>query len=136
MRVRFIKSAQNDLLTCGDYYQEIGGNKLARTMLGRIKGPIRALAAHPELAPAYELAPGVRRLVVAGGVFLVFYRVATAEVEVLHIRRAEREPLGVEELEVLVRDSIDDPRPNVPHDEVMAKAQGIINAARYEDVER
>ena len=61
-------------------------------MLARLKEPVLALHDHPELAPLYELAPGVRRLVVAGGAFLVFYRVL-ADVEVLHIRRAEREPV-------------------------------------------
>jgi len=84
-------------LACGDHYREIGGAKLARTMLARIKGPVRALGDHPEIAPAYELAPGVRRLVVAGGVFLVFYRVLV-DIEVLHIRRAEREPVTAEAL--------------------------------------
>ena len=97
MRVRFLKTAQSDLLVCGDYYQEIGGANLARTMLARIKGPIRALVDNPEIAPPYELAPGVRRLVVARGAFLVFYRVI-ADIEVIHIRRAEREPVTADAL--------------------------------------
>lgn len=98
MRVRFLKTAQSDLLVCGDYYQEIGGSKLARTMLARIKGPIRALGDNPEIAPLYELAPRFRRLVVARGVFLVFYRVRS-DIEVLHIRRAEREPVTEDALD-------------------------------------
>lgn len=98
MRVKFLKTAQLDLLDCGDYYRDIGGARLARTMLSRIKDPIRTLADHPESAPAYEAAPGVRRLVVAGGSFLVFYRVRQ-EIEVLHIRRAEREPATAKDFE-------------------------------------
>jgi plasmid stabilization system protein ParE len=52
----------------------------------------------PERPPIYELAPGVRRLVVASGAFLVFYRLRD-NVEVLHVRRAEREPVAAKLLE-------------------------------------
>ena len=92
MRVRFIDHAKVDLVEIDAHYREIGGAALAKRMLARLKEPVLALNAHPELAPLYELAPGVRRLVVAGGAFLVFYRVL-ADVEVLHIRRAERAPV-------------------------------------------
>ena len=105
MRVKFLKTAQLDLLNCGDYYREIGGARLARTMLDRIKGPILTLGDHPELAPAYEAAPGVRRLVVVGGLFLVFYRIQV-DVEVLHVRRAERAPV----LDQTLREMIEDGR--------------------------
>ncbi len=98
MRVRILDQAKQDLFDCNAYYREIGGARLARTMLERIKGPVRALGDHPELAPPYEAAPGVRRLVVAGGSFLVFYRVREM-VEVLHIRRAEREPATAKDFE-------------------------------------
>ena len=63
---------------------------LVRKMVGRIKTPVLSLKDNPGIAPSYELAPGIRRLVVANGAFLVFYRVR-ADVEVLHIRRAERD---------------------------------------------
>lgn len=92
MRVRFLDQAKADLIAHNAYYREIGGAVLANRMLARLKAPVLALRDHPEIAPLYELAPGVRRLVVAGGSFLVFYRVL-ANVEVLHIRRAEREPV-------------------------------------------
>ena len=92
MRVRFLDQAKVDLVEIDAYYREIGGAVLAKRMLARLKEPVLALHDHPELAPLYELAPGVRRLVVAGGAFLVFYRVL-ADVEVLHIRRAERAPV-------------------------------------------
>ena len=91
MRIRLLDQAKTDLVDINEYYREIGGAKLASTMLKRIKGPMVGLRDHPESAPGYDLAPGVRRLVVAGGSFLVFYRVRN-EVEVLHIRRAERAP--------------------------------------------
>ena len=92
MRVKFLDQAKVDLVEIDAHYWEIGGAVLAKRMLARLKEPVQALHDHPELAPLYELAPGVRRLVVAGGAFLVFYRVL-ADVEVLHIRRAERAPV-------------------------------------------
>jgi plasmid stabilization system protein ParE len=66
-------------------------------MLGRIKKPILLLATNPEIAPLYGALPGIRRLVVASGAFIVFYRVR-ANIEILHIRRAERLPATEEEL--------------------------------------
>ena len=92
MRVKFLDQAKVDLVEIDAHYREVGGAVLARRMRARLKEPVQALHDHPEFAPLYELAPGVRRLVVAGGAFLVFYRVL-ADVEVLHIRRAEREPV-------------------------------------------
>ena len=92
MRVKFLDQAKVGLVEIDAHYREIGGAVLAKRMLARLKEPVLALHDHPELAPLYELAPGVRRLVVAGGAFLVFYRVL-ADVEVLHIRRAERAPV-------------------------------------------
>ena len=92
MRVKFLDQAKVDLVEIDAHYRAIGGAVLAKRMLARLKEPVLALHDHPELAPLYELAPGVRRLVVVGGAFLVFYRVL-ADVEVLHIRRAEREPV-------------------------------------------
>jgi plasmid stabilization system protein ParE len=92
MRVRYLPQAQTDLQEIGDFYREAGGAALARTMIAKIRESVQPLGDHPRRAPPYELAPGVRRLVVAQGVFLVFYRVRDT-VEVLHIRRAEREPL-------------------------------------------
>lgn len=91
MQVRFLDQAKADLIEHNQYYQELGGAALASKMLARIKTPILALKDNPEIAQLYELAPGIRRLVVARGAFLVFYRV-TLNIEVLHIRRAERMP--------------------------------------------
>ena len=97
MRVRFLDQAKADLIDHNEHYHRIGGAVLARRMLARIKGPVLTLVDNPEIAPPYELAPGVRRLVVARGAFLVFYRVL-ADIEVLHIRRAEREQVTAEAL--------------------------------------
>ncbi len=74
---------------------------LARKMVARIKTPMLSLKDHPGIAPSYELAPGIRRLVVANGAFLVFYR-ARADVEVLHICRAERDSETGEEVGQIV----------------------------------
>lgn len=97
MRVKFLDQAKTDLLDINQYYCEIGGMALARKMLARIKTPVLALKDNPEIAPPYELAPGIRRLVVARGTFLVFYRVCDT-IEVLHVRRSERMPASVQEL--------------------------------------
>lgn len=97
MRVRLLDQAKADLFDLAEHYREIGGDFLARKMIQRIKEPILALRDNPFLAPPYELAPGIRRLVVADGIFLVFYGVTDC-VEILHIRRAERAPASTEEL--------------------------------------
>ena len=97
MRVRFLDQAKADLIAHDEHYHKIGGAVLARRMLALLKKPMFALRDHPEIAPPYEMAPGVRRLVVARGAYLVFYRVM-ADIEVIHIRRAEREPVGIPEL--------------------------------------
>lgn len=97
MQVKFLDQAKSDLHELAQYYRDLGGNALARKMLARIKTPVLALGAHPDIAQSYELAPGIRRLVVAGGTFLVFYRVLV-DVEVLHIRRAERIAASAEDL--------------------------------------
>jgi plasmid stabilization system protein ParE len=97
MRVKLLEQAKSDLLELARHYQEIGGNTLARKMVARIKQPVLSLGNNPDIAPRYELAPGIRRLVVADGAFLVFYRLH-ADVEVLHIRRAERLPVTAGDL--------------------------------------
>lgn len=95
MRIEFEDDAKLDLIEIGDHYREVGGPTLARRMVRGIRSEIAALAEYPNRAPVYELAHGVRRLVVAKGAFLVFYRV-TQRIELIHIRRAERLPYGEE----------------------------------------
>lgn len=97
MRIEFLPSARLDLADMMDHYQKIGGNALARRMLGQIKSQVEVLADHPEVAPPYELVPGIRRLVVAKGTYLVFYRVLNC-VQILHIRRGERMPAMHEDM--------------------------------------
>lgn len=92
MRVKFLPEAQADLTGIGDYYRELGGNPLAGRMVRQIREAVALLADNPYLAAPYEMVPGLRRLVAADGAFLVFYGV-TDQVEVLHVRRAEREPV-------------------------------------------
>ena len=98
MRVRLLDQAKADLVELGQYFREVGGDVVARKMIARIKQPVLSLKDTPDAGSPYELAPGVRRLVVAGGIFLVFYRVS-ADVEILHIRRAERSPATMDDLE-------------------------------------
>lgn len=99
MRVRLLDQARADLLELGQHYREVGGDVLARKMIARIKQPVLSLKDTPEVGSPYELAPGIRRLVVAGGIFLVFYRVCT-DIEILHIRRAERNPATTDDFEL------------------------------------
>ncbi len=101
MRVRLLDQAKEDMAKIKEYYKEIGGSLLAKKMIQQIKQPVLELENNPEIAPPYELSPGVRRLVVAGGTFIAFYRVLT-EVDVIHIRRAEREPVTADELDKII----------------------------------
>jgi plasmid stabilization system protein ParE len=94
MRVELTARARNNLAAIGEHYAEVGGHALAHRMVTGIKHEIMALADNPRLGSAYDLAPGVRRLVVANGAFLVFYRV-TDRVQVVHVRRAKLEPVSV-----------------------------------------
>lgn len=100
MRVRYVPQAEGDLDGMSEHYREIGGSILVLKMVRRVRKEIARLAANPHLAAPYELIPGARRLVVAGGVFLVFYGLTDC-VEVLHIRRAEREPAITEDVATL-----------------------------------
>ena len=61
--------------------------------------PILALNDNPAIAPLYELAPGMRWLVVARGALLVRIRQST-NTEVLHSRRCKRRPVSAQELEL------------------------------------
>lgn len=91
MRIDYLPLSAENIHKIKRHYLEVGGNALALKMIRRIRTDIATLSDQPHRAPTYELAPGVRRLVVAGGIFLVFYRV-TEVIEILHVRRAEREP--------------------------------------------
>lgn len=101
MRVRLLDQAKEDMAEIKEYYRKIGGASLAKKMILQIKQPVLELENNPEIAPPYELSPGVRRLVVAGGAFIAFYRVL-ADVDVIHIRRSEREPVTADELEKII----------------------------------
>ena len=98
MRVRFLDQAKEDIAEIKDHYRKVGGTLLAKKMIQQIKLPVLALEHNPEIAPPYEMSPGIRRLVVADGAFLAFYR-SHLDVEVIHIRRAEREPVTAKFLE-------------------------------------
>jgi plasmid stabilization system protein ParE len=90
LRIKYEDEAKLDLLEIKNHYLAIGGNVLARRIIELIRRDTNALLNYT--APAYELVPNMRRLVVANGAYLVFHRVTESVVEVLHIRRAERVP--------------------------------------------
>lgn len=91
MRIKPLDSAVLDLNNIASYYQRVGGNGLAIRMLQRIRQPVKNLANHPYLGTAYR--KDLRRLVVADGLFIVFYRIEQAVIEIVHIRRAEQDLL-------------------------------------------
>ena len=98
MRIEYLSSAAADLEDIKCHYLEVGGNPLALRMVRRIREAAARLADNPYIAPPYELATDLHCMVVAKGAFLVFYRVVD-HVEVVHVRRSEREPVTAEELE-------------------------------------
>jgi plasmid stabilization system protein ParE len=97
MRIEFLSSARLDLIGIADHYRKVSGNALAIRMIDQIKSQIEVLADYPESAALYELVPGIRRLVVANGAYLVFYRISSS-VQILHIRRGERVPATREDM--------------------------------------
>ncbi|MDP2784611.1 MAG: type II toxin-antitoxin system RelE/ParE family toxin [Sulfurimicrobium sp.] len=97
MRIEYLPHAVEDLKEIRSHYLEVGGKPLALKMVRQIREEVKALADNPYLAQPYEIVPGIRRLVVADGVFLVFYGV-TERIEVLHVRRAERAPATAEDM--------------------------------------
>lgn len=96
MRIKYEDDAQADLAGIKQHYLEVGGKALALRMVRGIRAEVAALVDNPNLAPPYDLAPDLRRLVVANGAFLVFYRVADV-IQVVHVRRAERQPFEQEQ---------------------------------------
>ena len=98
MRIEFLPSARLDLIEIADHYRKVSGNKLAKRIISLIKSQIEVLADYPESAALYELVPGVRRLVVSNGTYLVFYRISSS-VQILHIRRGERVSATMEDMD-------------------------------------
>lgn len=98
MRIDYQPLSVENVRDIRRYYIEVADNALALKVIKMIRTEISALSEQPNRAPAYDLAPNVRRLVVYNGIYLVFYRV-TKVIEILHIRRAEREPATANELE-------------------------------------
>jgi plasmid stabilization system protein ParE len=98
LRIKYEDEAKLDLLGIRDYYRDVGGNQLAMRMIKQIRSDINALLNYT--ASPYELVPGAHRLVVAKGAFLAFHRINEAEsiVEILHVRRSEREPATQKDL--------------------------------------
>jgi plasmid stabilization system protein ParE len=90
MQVKLTDSAIEDLSEIGRYYFKVGGVTLASSVVAQIKKDVMSLTNYT--APRYELVPGIRRLVVAKGAFLVFHRVTDTVIEVIHVRRSERLP--------------------------------------------
>lgn len=97
MRLAYQPGAVLDLQEIRQHYLDQGGPVLAQRMVRDIRDEVGRLASNPQLAPAYDLVPGVRRLVVAGGAYLAFYRITDA-VQILHVRRSERRPADSSDL--------------------------------------
>lgn len=97
LQIKYLPQAGENLRDIRKYYLDVGGKPLALKMVKRIRAEMATLTDNPSFAPPYEIVPGVRRLVMADGAFLAFYRVREF-IEVIHLRRAEREPVTAEEL--------------------------------------
>ena len=91
MQLEITRRAQRNLRQIGFHYMELGGLVLAETMLDRIESRFGQLLEFPYSAPVYKYKPNLRRLVVADGLFLVFYRIEQDIIQVVHIRRAEQD---------------------------------------------
>lgn len=91
LRIDYLPQSVENIHEIKRHYLKVGSNVLALKMIKAIRAEIATLSEHPNRAPAYDLAPNVRRLVVANGIYLVFYRV-TKVIEILHVRRSERTP--------------------------------------------
>jgi plasmid stabilization system protein ParE len=98
LRIEYLSGSAADLESIKSHYLEVGGKALALRMVRGIRAEVARLAENPYIAPPYEISSDLHCLVVAKGSFLVFYRVVD-RVEVLHIRRAEREPVTAEFLD-------------------------------------
>ena len=99
MRIKYQPISYSDIQDIRDYYVKEGGNKLALRIIQMIRAEITTLLANPKKAPPYEVLPGIRRLVVANGNYLVFHRVTESAIDILHIRRAERIPATSSDVE-------------------------------------
>lgn len=93
MRIRYQPLSINNINNINHHYIKQGGNALALRMIRAIRSEISTLLNNPYKAPPYVLVPEVRRLVAAKGAFLVFHRINEADsiIEILHVRRSERE---------------------------------------------
>jgi plasmid stabilization system protein ParE len=98
LRIDYLPLATENIQDIKRHFLDEGGKTLALKMIRLIRADIALLSEYPNKAPGYELMPGVRRLVAANGLYLVFYRV-TEVVEVLHVRRAERVLAVVDDFE-------------------------------------
>jgi len=98
LRIEYLLGADADLEDIKRHYLKAGGKVLALRMLRLIRTETARLADNPYIAPPYELATDLHCLVVSKGAFLVFYRVVD-HVEVVHVRRAEREPATEKDLQ-------------------------------------
>ncbi len=93
MQLKVSKRARMNLKQIGHYYLKTSGLALAETMLDRIESRFDQLLNFPYSAPVYKYKPTLRCLVVADGLFIIFYRIEQAAIEIVHIRRAEQDLL-------------------------------------------
>jgi plasmid stabilization system protein ParE len=74
LRIDYLPLATENIQDIKRHFLDEGGKTLALKMIRLIRADIALLSEYPNKAPGYELMPGVRRLVVANGLYLVFYR--------------------------------------------------------------
>jgi plasmid stabilization system protein ParE len=93
VQLKVSKRARMNLRQIGHYYLKTGGLVLAETMLDRIESRFDQLLNFPYSAPVYPYKPNLRCLIVADGLFIVFYRIERSVIAIIHIRRAEQDLL-------------------------------------------
>lgn len=91
-RVRFSRTAQEDLFQIARWIGDRSGRDAARDYLARIEADCAALADYPlRGTPRDEFGPGVRSIAFERRA-TVFYGVSHGEVTVLHIAHSGRDP--------------------------------------------
>ncbi|MGA9603707.1 MAG: type II toxin-antitoxin system RelE/ParE family toxin [Methyloceanibacter sp.] len=97
MKVTYSPRAVADLVEIGSYLAE-RSPRGAAAVEHRIHKVIELLADFPASGRLVEARPSVRVMPLATYPFLVFYTASEAELTVLHIRHAAREPIDPPEI--------------------------------------
>lgn len=88
----FQEEAKEDLKEIIAYYKETAGNEVANSNLDRILNSIDGLSLFPNRCPLCHFSSEIRKLVVIGLPYLVFFKVIENRVYILNIFHSKRNP--------------------------------------------